>query len=79
MEAFIHHLLFPTVTAIANGLAASERLWLTKQSTFAADASLPEVQRRIHSGKATRSRIKLSAMEALAAAPGDQGNPRGGA
>ena len=79
MEAFTRHLLFPTITTIVNGLTASERLWLTKQSTFAADASLPEVQRRIHSGKATRSRIKLSAMEALAAAPGDQGNPRGGA
>ena len=61
MEAFTHNLLFPTVTAIVNGLAASERLWLTKQSALAADTSLPEVRRRIHSGKATRSRIKVTA------------------
>ena len=54
-----------------NGLAASERLWLTKQSTLAADTSLPEARRCIHSGKATRSRNKVSAMEALAAAPGE--------
>ena len=72
MEAFTRNLLFPTVTAVVNGLAATERLWLTKQSTLAADTSLlPEARHRIHSGKATRSRSKVSAMEALAAAPGE--------
>ena len=71
MEACARYLLYPTITTIVNGLAASERLWFTKQSTLAADASLPEVQRGIHIGRATRSRTKLSAMEALAAAPGE--------
>ena len=71
MEAFTRNLLFPTVTAIVNGLAATERLWLTTQSALAADTSLPGARRHIHSGKATRSRSKVSAMEALAAAPGD--------
>jgi hypothetical protein len=71
MEAFARSLLYPTITKIVNGLAASERLWFTKQSTLAADTSLPEVQRGIHSGKATSSRTKLSAMEVLAAAPGE--------
>ena len=32
---------------------------------------MPEVQRGLHSGKATRSRTKLLALEALAAAPGE--------
>ena len=64
MEAFTRNLLFPTVTEVTNGLAATERLWLTTQSTLAADTSLPEARRRIHSGKATRSRNKVSAMPA---------------
>ena len=71
MEAFTRSLLYPTVVAIVDGLAATERLWLTKQSTLAADTSLPEERRRTHSGKATRSRSKVSAMEALSAAPGE--------
>jgi len=71
MEAFTRNLLYPTVVAIVDGLAATERLWLTKQSTLAADTSLLEARRRIHSGKATRSRNKASAMEALSAAPGE--------
>ena len=71
MEAFTRHLLYPTITTIVIGLEASERLWFTKQSILAADASLPEVQRGIHSGKAIHSRTKLSVMEALAAAPGE--------
>ena len=71
MEAFTRFLLYPTITAIVNGLAASERLWFTKQSALAADTSLLEAQRGLHSGKATRSRTKLLAMEVLAAAPGE--------
>ena len=71
MQAFTRSLLYPTVVAIVDGLAATERLWLTKQSTLAADTSLPEARRRIHSGEATRSRTKLSAAEAVSAAPGD--------
>ena len=59
MEAPTRSLLYPTVVAIVDGLAATERLWLTKQSTLAADTSLPEARRRIHSGTATRSRIKV--------------------
>ena len=42
MEAFARFLLYPTITAIVNGLVASERLWFTKQSALAADTSLPE-------------------------------------
>ena len=71
MEAFTHNLLYPTVVKIVEGLVATERLWLTKQSALAADTSLPEARRSIHSGGASRSRSKVSAMEALLAAPGD--------
>ena len=71
MEAFARFLLYPTITAIIHGLAAPEKLWLEKQSALAVDASLPVAQRGVHSAKATRSRTKLLAMEALAAAPGE--------
>ena len=71
MEAFARFLLYPTITAIVNGLAAPEKLWFAKQSALAADTSLPEAQRGLHSAKATRSRTKLLAMEALAAASGE--------
>ena len=71
MEAFTRNLLYPTVVKIVEGLAATERLWLTKQSTLAADTSLPEARRSIHSGRAARSRSKVSAMEALSATPGE--------
>ena len=69
MEAFTRNLLYPTVVKIVEGLAATERLWLTKQSALAADTSLPEARRSIHSGRASRSRSKVSAMEALSATP----------
>ena len=65
MEAFTRNLLYPTVVMIVEELATTERLWLTKQSTLAADTSLPEARRSIHSGHASRSRRKVSAMEAL--------------
>ena len=69
MEAFTRSLLYPTAVAIVDGQTATERLWLTKQSALAAETSPPEERRRIHSGKATRSRSKVSAIEALSAAP----------
>ena len=56
---------------IVEGLATSERLWLTKQSALAAGTSLPEARRSIHSGRASRSRSKVSAMEALIKIPGE--------
>ena len=71
MEVFTRNLLYPTVVAIVEGLMATERLWLAKQSTLAADTSLPEDRRITHSGRASRSRDKVSAMEALIEAPGD--------
>ena len=71
MEVFTRSLLYPTIVAIAEGLMATERLWLTKQSELAADTSLPEDRRSLHSSRATRSRSKVSAMEALIKAPGD--------
>ena len=71
MKAFVRFVLYPTITAIVHGLAAPEKLWFEKQSVLAADTSLPEAQRGLHSAKATRSRTKLLAMEALAAAPGE--------
>ena len=69
MEAFTRNLLYPTVVKIVEGLVATERLWLTKQSTLAADTSLPEARRSIHSGRASRSRSKVSAMESLIEQP----------
>ena len=71
MEAFTRFLLYPAITAIVHGLAALEKLRFEKQSVLAADTSLPEAQRGLHSAKATRSRTKLLAMAALAAAPGE--------
>ena len=71
MEVFTRSLLYPTVVEIVEGLMATERLWLTKQSELAADTSLPEDRRIIHSSRASRSRCKVSAMEALVKAPGD--------
>ena len=61
LEAFTRNLLYPTVVMIVKGLVTTERLWLTKQSTLAADTSLPEARRSIHSGRASRSRSKVSA------------------
>ena len=54
-----------------HGLVAPGKLWFEKQSALAVDASSPEAQRGLHSAKATRSRTKLLAMEALAAALGE--------
>ena len=59
MEVFTRSLLYPTVVMIVEGLMATERLWLTKQSELAADTSLPEDRRSIHSSRASRSRCKV--------------------
>ena len=48
MEAFTRFLLYPTITAIVHGLAAPEKLCFEKQSVLAADTSLPEAQRGLH-------------------------------
>ena len=71
MEVFTHSLLYPTVVTIVEGLLATERTWFTKQSELAADTSLPEERRTLHSARASRSRCKVSAMESLIKAPGD--------
>ena len=56
MEAFARFLLYPTITAFVNGLAAPEKLRFAKQqSALAADTSLPESQRGLHSTKATHT------------------------
>ena len=51
--------------------APPEKLRFEKQSALVVDASLTEAQRNAHCQKAARSRTKLLAMEALAAAPGE--------
>ena len=71
MEVFTHSLLYPTVVTIVEGLLATERTWFTRQSELAADTSIPEDRRSIHSARASRSRCKVSAMESLIKAPGD--------